>query len=118
MLEDSASSYQQVLGLLFGLHLGLRYHESVFVLLDIIQLEPPSIAIVLLLFSMGRFKLGSSCSCPCLLLFVDLLTLSMCLCFSITSLGAFRSVATARNALALMIAVISIKIVAADVIDF
>ena len=36
----------------------------------------------------------------------------------ITSLGAFRPVATARNALALMIAVLPIKIVAADVIDF
>jgi hypothetical protein len=63
MLEDSASSYQQVLGLLFGLHLGLRYHESVFVLLDIIQLEPPSIAIDLLPLSVGCFELGGSISC-------------------------------------------------------
>jgi hypothetical protein len=64
MLEDSASSYQQVLGLLFGLHLGLRYHESVFVLLDIIQLEPPSIAIDLLPLSVGYVELGGSISCP------------------------------------------------------
>ena len=64
MLEDSASSYQQVLGLLFGLHLGLRYHESIFVLLDIIQLEPPSLSKELLPLSVGCVELGSSISCP------------------------------------------------------
>ena len=63
MLEDSASSYQHVLGLLFGLHLGLRYHESILVLLDIIQLEPPSIAIDLLPLSVGCFELDGSISC-------------------------------------------------------
>ena len=64
MLEDSASSYQQVLGLLFGLHLGLWNHESILVLLDIIELEHPSMSIDLLLLSVGCVELGGSISCP------------------------------------------------------
>ena len=116
MLEDSASSYQQVLGLLFGLHLGLWNHESFLVLLDIIELEHPSMSIFLLFLGMGRSELECRCSCSGSLLDVSLLNLSMGSGNSISSSYTLMLITPTKDVASLMLGVLYAELIAAYVV--